>query len=38
MTPSRVSQAEKIVSLAKLPRPAGNFVSLSSLAQLFELP
>jgi predicted transcriptional regulator of viral defense system len=30
--------AEKIMALAKLPKPAGNFVSLSSLAQLLELP
>ena len=40
MTTSRTGQAQKILSLAKLPRPAGNFLSLTSLAHLLglELP
>src|SRR5205814_1695286 len=38
MTPLRKGPTDKIMALAKLPRPAGNFVSLSSLAQLLELP
>jgi predicted transcriptional regulator of viral defense system len=37
MTP-RKGPSEKLLTLAKLPRPAGNFVTLSSLAQLLELP
>ena len=35
---SRVGPAEKILILAKMPRPAGNFLSLSSLSQLLGLP
>jgi predicted transcriptional regulator of viral defense system len=34
----RTGLAEKILILAKLPQPAGNFLSLSSLAQLLDLP
>src|SRR5690242_2623530 len=38
MITSRTGLAEKITVLARLPRPAGNFVSLSSLSQLLNLP
>ncbi len=37
-TSSQKGIAEKILTLAKLPQPAGNFLTLSSLAQLLELP
>jgi predicted transcriptional regulator of viral defense system len=30
--------ADKLLTLSKLPRPAGNFLTLSSLAHLLELP
>jgi predicted transcriptional regulator of viral defense system len=35
---TRFSPADKVLALAKLPRPAGNFLSLSSLAHLLDLP
>ncbi len=38
MSTSRTGLADKITRLAKLPRPAGNFISLSSLVHLLDLP
>lgn len=38
MTPPRMDFAEKIVRLTKLRRSGGNFLSLSTLSQLLELP
>lgn len=38
MSLPRKGPTEKILALAQLPKPAGNFLSLSSLAQLLELP
>ena len=38
MTLLRTGQAQKIMILTKLPRPDGNFLSLSSLSHLLGLP
>lgn len=38
MKRARTGLGEKLLILSKLPRPAGNFLSLSSLAQVWDLP